>query len=227
VLTPKATTKEIHMTLRVRPAAQYDVPAAAAVLADAFSDYPWTRWTVDADAHDERLRDLHRLFLSAIAVPFGRADLGQVGDELVSVAVWTPSTAVPDDVWAQVAPAAARLAGNRAVAAAEAEEALAVHRIGEPHVTLSSVGVLGPHQGRGIGAATLTAGLEDADRKGLPVHLETSAEPNVRFYRRLGFSVTGVVDLRSEGPRIWLMRREPSATATGGATMEPRDEPAR
>ncbi|OMQ16247.1 hypothetical protein A7K94_0203850 [Modestobacter sp. VKM Ac-2676] len=215
------------MTLRIRPAAQDDVAAAAAVLADAFADYPWTRWTVDADAHDERLRDLHRLFLSAVAVPFGRVDLGEVGDELVSVTVWMPGTEVPDDVWAQVTPAAVELAGDRAAAAAEAEAAIAVHRTGEPHVALSSMGVLREHQGRGIGAATLTAGLEVADREGLPVHLETSAEANVRFYRRLGFTVTGDVALTGGGPRTWLMRREPRAITTGRAATEAGETPAR
>ncbi len=39
------------MTLHVRAAALDDVPAAAEALADAFADYPWTRWTVDADGH--------------------------------------------------------------------------------------------------------------------------------------------------------------------------------
>jgi hypothetical protein len=41
------------------------------------------------------------------------------------------------------------------------------------------------------------------------VWLETSAEPNVRFYRRLGFAVTDVVDLPRGGPRTWSMLREP------------------
>lgn len=199
------------MTLRVRPAAQHDVPVVADVLADAFSDYPWTRWTVDADAHDQRLRELHRLFLSAIAVPFGRVDLGEAGGDVVSVAVWMRSGSVPDEAWEPVAAAATELAGDRAAAAAEAEAALAVHRTSEPHVVLSSLGVLPHRQGSGIGSATLAAGLENADGHGLPVLLETSAEPNVRFYRRLGFSVTGIVDLPGGGPRTWLMRRGPGA----------------
>ena len=57
--------------------------------------------------------------------------------------------------------------------------------------------------------------------------LETSAEPNVRFYRRLGFAVIDVVDLPRGGPRTWLMRREPgtavadrTATAKAGRRAE-------
>jgi GNAT superfamily N-acetyltransferase len=205
------------MTLHVRPAAPEDVPAVARVLADAFTDYAWTRWTVDTDRHGERLKALHHLFLSEVALPFGWVDLGETGEEILSVAVWMPSTAPPDDAWTRVGPAAAELAGNRAAAAAAAEAALAGRRPADPHVTLASLGVLSHQQGRGVGAATLAPGIARADREGLPVHLETSAEPNVRFYRRLGFAVTDVVDLPDGGPRTWLMRREPGAAAPGPA----------
>ncbi len=51
------------MTLQVRAAVHDDVPVAAAVLADAFPDHPWTRWTVDADDHTRRLTELFRLDL--------------------------------------------------------------------------------------------------------------------------------------------------------------------
>ncbi|MGY1722193.1 GNAT family N-acetyltransferase [Blastococcus sp. SYSU DS0533] len=206
------------MTLHVRPATPEDVPAAAEVLADAFSDYPWTRWTVDADRHRERLSALHRLYLSAIAVPFGHVDLGEAGEELVGVAVWMPGTEVPDDVAARVGAAAAELAGERAAAAEEAEAALAGRRRPDTHVTLASLGVLPRRQGRGVGAATLTPGLARADRAGLPVHLDTSAQSNVRFYERLGFAVTDVVDLPDGGPRTWLMRREAVAATVDRRT---------
>ena len=127
------------MTVLVRPATPDDVPAAADVLADAFADYPWTRWTVDADDHGERLRALHRLYLSAVALPFGPVDVGETPERLVSVAVWVPSTAVPEDVWTRVGPAAAELAGDRATAGHEAEATLAGHRLEEPHVALAGL----------------------------------------------------------------------------------------
>jgi GNAT superfamily N-acetyltransferase len=202
------------MTRHVRAAALDDVPAAAEVLADAFTDYPWTRWTVDADGHGERLRALHHLYLSAVGVPFGCVDVAQAGHELVGVGVWVPSTGIPDEVWAHVGPAAAELAGNRAAAAAEAEVRLAERRPREPHLTLASLGVARHRHGQGFGAALLAAGLQRADQGGLPVWLETSAEPNVRLYRRLGFAVVDVVDLPGDGPRTWLMLREPARTGT-------------
>ena len=126
---------------------------------------------------------------------------------------WVPSTGVADEVWAHVGPAAAELAGHRAAAAAEAEEWLAGRRPSEPHLTLASLGVVSHGQGQGFGAALLAPGLNRADRDELPVWLETSAEPNVRFYRHLGFVVIDVVDLPRGGRRTWLMLREPGTTA--------------
>jgi ribosomal protein S18 acetylase RimI-like enzyme len=198
---------EERMTLHVRPAGPDDVPAAADVLTDAFTDYPWTRWTVDADDHARRLCRLFRLDLDAVALPYGHVDIGTTPEGPATVAVWLPSAAVPEHVWAEIGSATAELAGSRTAAAAAAEAVLASHRPTEEHVLLASVGVARHQQGRGLGTAAVAPGLDRADREGLPVHLETSAESNLRFYRRLGFTVTGVVDLPDGGPRTWLMRR--------------------
>ena len=200
-----------RMTPDVRLAAPDDVPAAAGVLADAFADYPWTRWTVDADAHRERLTRLFRLDLGAVALPYGHVDLGVTPRGPAAVAVWLPGAGVPGHVWTEIASATAELAGRRAAAAAAADAVLAPHRPTEDHVLLASLGVARHQQGRGLGTAVLVPGLERADRDGLPVHLETSAESNVPFYRRLGFTVTDVVDLPDGGPRTWLVRREPTS----------------
>jgi GNAT superfamily N-acetyltransferase len=198
------------MSVHLRPATPDDIPGAAALLAEAFADYPWTRWTVDADRHAQRLTGLFRLDLTAVALPYGHVDLATTSDGPAAVAVWLPGTGVPARVWTEISPAATELAGARGSAASAAEAVLAPHRPAEEHLLLASLGVAPPHQGRGLGAAVLAAGLCRADRQGLPVHLETSAARNVRFYQRLGFTVTGVVDLPGGGPRTWLMRRPPA-----------------
>ena len=59
-----------------------------AVLAGAFTDYPWTRWTVEGHRHGERVEGLQRLSMDRTAVPSGRlrSPAMAVGD-MLSVAV--------------------------------------------------------------------------------------------------------------------------------------------
>lgn len=193
--------------VQVRTAVEADVEAAAEVLTAGFLDYPWTAWTVDREDREQRLRALHRLYLSRVGVPFGHVDLGVVDSEVAAVAVWLRASDVPAEVWADIAPAAVELAGARAAAAAAADAALAPYRPSDEHLLLASVAVAPERQGTGLGTRTLAPGLERADLEQLPVHLETSSERNVRFYGRLGFGVVEAVELPGGGPRTWLMRR--------------------
>lgn len=199
--------------MRVRPATVTDIPAVTEVLTDAFADYAWTRWTVAADDHQERLRALHETYLSLIALPFGRVDvLTDESDERPqAVAAWIDTALVPDAAWTRVGAVVGDLAGDRASAARAAEAVLAVGRPQRPHVTLATVGVAPQRQGHGHGTAVLTVGLRRTDSDGVPTYVETSAEANVRLYQRLGFAVSSVVDPPGGGPRTWQMWREPGA----------------
>ncbi|MFD9903368.1 GNAT family N-acetyltransferase [Streptomyces sp. NPDC059063] len=192
----------------VRPATEQDVPGAVRTLARAFADYPFTRHVVAADGHDERVRRFQELFLTRVGLPYGRT---WVTDDARAVAVWTTPERDPAPGFAEVGPLIDELAGDRAPAFAAAERALEPHRPGEPVWFLATVGVDPDAQGQGLGGAVLAAGLEAADRAGHPAFLETSSERNVRFYERVGFTVTAEVELPDDGPRTWCMRREPRA----------------
>ncbi len=63
------------------------------------------------------------------------------------------------------------------------------------------------------GSGVLRPVLEEADRLGSAAVLETSAEANLPFYRRLGFEVAGETDVPSGGPHVWAMRRPPRRPA--------------
>lgn len=195
----------------IRRATPDDVPAAARVLARAFADYPWTRWSVAADGHAARLVALHTTYLTELGIPYGRVDVAADDDAITAAAVWMPSdAAIPDHVLARVGQAVARYSGDRADVTARAEPLLAAHRPTGAHLTLATVGVDPAAQGHGAGSALLAAGLRAADRRAVPAYLETSAEANVGLYRRHGFEVTAVVDL-PDGPRTWCMLRAPRA----------------
>ncbi|MFD9883462.1 GNAT family N-acetyltransferase [Streptomyces alboflavus] len=194
----------------VRPATERDVPGAVRTLARAFADYAFTRHVVAADGHEERVRRFQELFLTRVGLRYGRT---WVTDDARAVAVWTTPEQDPSPGFTEVGPLIEELAGDRASAFAAAQRALDPHRPREPVWFLATVGVAPDAQGQGLGGVVVGAGLEAADRAGHPAFLETSSERNVRFYERLGFTVTAEVELPDDGPRTWCMRRQPRKQA--------------
>jgi GNAT superfamily N-acetyltransferase len=204
-----------HQT-RVWRATTSDVLAAAGVLTEAFANYPWTRFTVAADNHLERIQALHRLLLERVALPYGTVHLATVGYDRAepdAVAVWLPpEPAVPEAEWTHLAGLTAELLGDRATAAADADAASAGLRPATPHWLLAAVGVRPGKQGRGLGRAVLAPTLHRADTQHAHAYLETSTAANVGFYTGLGFTVSGEVDLADGRLHVWAMLRQPQGT---------------
>ncbi|MEU4203608.1 GNAT family N-acetyltransferase [Streptomyces sp. NPDC039022] len=193
----------------VRPATRDDLPRALRTLQRAFADYPFTRHTIAADDHLARLHRFNELFVSRIGLDHGKVWVADDGD---AVAVWTtPETANAGNVFAEIGPQFAEIAGDRADVSAQAEAAMGPHRPTEPVWFLGSVGVDPGRQGQGLGGAVIRPGLEAAEQAGVPAFLETSDERNVRFYERLGFEVTADYPLPGGGPHTWAMTRKPGA----------------
>lgn len=192
----------------VRPGTREDVPRAVRTLGRAFADYAFTRHVIAADDHRRRVERFQELFIDRIGLDHGSVWVAGDGD---AVAVWTtPRTADAGDVFAELGPRFAELAGDRFPAYQEAEAAMAPHRPKEPAWFLGSVGVDPGRQGRGLGAAVIRPGLDAADREAVPAFLETSEARNVAFYEKLGFEVTAEYVLPGDGPRTWSMTRRPS-----------------
>lgn len=78
----------------------------------------------------------------------------------------------------------------------------------EPHWYLAVLGTDPSHQGRGVGTALVRPVLDRCDAEGLGAYLESSKPANVPYYERLGFRVTGEVDMPG-GPPVWPMWRDP------------------
>lgn len=74
----------------------------------------------------------------------------------------------------------------------------------EPFCYLWFIGVVSTVQQKGIGSTLLRELLDQCDRDGLPVYLETSVERNVPWYQRLGFTVYHKLDL---GYTLYCMKR--------------------
>jgi ribosomal protein S18 acetylase RimI-like enzyme len=211
-MTDESRTPDVLDGYRVRKIVPRDVKAAAAVLAVAFSDYPWAAWTVDSSQHEIRLEALYRAVLEHLVVPFGAAWVCEhhttSGTCVVGVAGWlTPLSNPPARVWTCVEPIEREWRGDRWEQHLRAEEQLDLVRPHGRHWLLGTVGVHPQHRGRGIGRQLLRPGLETAAACGEEVRLETSTATNVAFYQGLGFIVTETVEIRGGGPKVWLMQR--------------------
>ena len=191
-----------------------EVPAAE-VLAAAFSEprYPWTSFTISADRHQERLKEIFELDLRLLAVPYGTVTAAVLDGSVVGVAVVISSQQdVPAEVWTVLSTRGDEIAGDRSAASKQVEALLEPYRPTDPHLLLATMGVHPRHRGRGVGSLLLQSVVRSASRQGLPVCLETSSPPNVAMYRRYGFEVTAEVRL-SVGPPVWFMRAEPATTS--------------
>lgn len=87
------------------------------------------------------------------------------------------------------------------------------------------LGVKKAHQGKGLGGLLLRALIEDCERRGLPLYLETETEENVRLYERFGFELIRRIDLARLQLPMWEMIRDPQGhpaepVAVGSRTQE-------
>lgn len=106
--------------------------------------------------------------------------------------------------WALVAGPAPLLRGLRD------DRAMRAGHVTHPHTYLWFLGVAPARHGRGVGRALMAELHAESDRAAVPTYLETGTEPNLRFYRRLGYEPLGEIAMPS-GARLWRMERQPGA----------------
>lgn len=187
-------------TTGVTPLSPDGTAAAAAVLADAFFDYPVMRHVIDAgEAYGDHLRTLIEFFVRA-RVWRDEPVLGiHKGGEPVAVALVTlpgeqrsPTALLEhrEAVWSTLGDAARHRyeAFGRGCATVSYPE---------PNLHLSMIGVRRSHAGRGLGRRLMDAVHELArhHRGARGVSLTTEVEANVAFYRHFGYRVAGRVEI--------------------------------
>lgn len=172
----------VPSSLQVRRATIEDLDEIAHVLVDAFSDYPWTRWTVDAGEHPARIEGLQRLALQHVGFPHGQVWIAHTATAIESAAIWTDSRRPDRHAWTDSAAAEQRaLGGDRHHASQAAHEVTRQLQPDTPHLYLDVVGTRAASQKLGLGTAVLAPGLATADQEQIHAYLETSSEANLGF----------------------------------------------
>jgi len=189
-----------------RPASAVDRERLAQVLTRAFHDDPLVCWVFDRQA--QRERSLVRFFRWWVGRLIDQ-DVTWTTDDAAGAAVW----ALPGQ-WRSSPVQELRLAASVATGVRHPVSAIrGITRVENkhpkgPHMYLAMLGVDPSQQGRGLGSALITPGLEMCDEERWPAYLETAKERNVDFYGRLGFEVVDRFNLPRDGPPMWRMWRE-------------------
>jgi GNAT superfamily N-acetyltransferase len=193
----------------VRKVTAVDVPGLAATLGRAFQDDPVMSWLLPDQSR--RARKAARWFQLQMERFVLKHDQCYTTADLEGGAIWAPPgkwlVSVGDQ--ARVLPQLVSIFGRRIPAGFRAFNFIEKRHPKAPHYYLAVLGTEPARQGKGIGSALMRPVLEICDREGVPAYLESSKERNVPLYRRHGFEVTEELDLPGQGPRVWLMWREP------------------
>jgi ribosomal protein S18 acetylase RimI-like enzyme len=194
---------------------------AADLAARAFHADPLFQWLFpEASVYAAQVRDVMHALL-AVRVGFGSAYVAG-GEPMRGVLAveWPGRVASTLETLRWLGPAllkmAARTLGTRDLGMqfSRGESGLnvlgALHeqRPKAPHLYITVLSVEPTLQRTGIGGMLLRQALFEADRQGVPAHLETAKPANVDYYRRFGFEV--LQDMTRDGcPPVYVMQRAP------------------
>jgi ribosomal protein S18 acetylase RimI-like enzyme len=196
------------MIEKIRKAILTDVDSLVLSLARSFNDDPIVNWFVRQD--DNRslgFNELFRTCLCSLSLPHGEV---LTTDHCLGGALWYPPGKSKIGFTKQLSllPSLIRIASFRGLKRIiKVIDAMDKVHPTERHYYLQFIGVDPDHQGKGFGNALMQPVLESCDREGCGAYLENTTEPNRFFYERLGFAVTGEIDLGQGAPPLWQMWR--------------------
>lgn len=189
----------------IRDATVADRDAVVVTLSRAFADDPAMSYIFPDPA--VRARSLPRLFDLFFATDARGWRL--VTDAADAVTLWRPPGEAHDRPMAMIRHLLPLLVtfGTALPRALRVGDAIAARFPAHSFHYLHVAGVEPAQQGRGLGGATIRAGLARCDDTGIPAFLETATERNLGLYGALGFRVTAEWSVPGGGPRFWSMER--------------------
>jgi ribosomal protein S18 acetylase RimI-like enzyme len=198
------------MPTPIRLATKADNAAISRTLAKSFADDPVKLFLCGGA---QLPTDQAMSFFSAfqkIQLPHGHV---YTTPAFEAAAIWAPpgEWRIPARAVVRHTPTFLKLYGKRFLPNLSVLKDLEKRHPTEPHYYLEFIGTDPAHQGKGWGTKLMQPMIERADVDGVGMYLESSKESNVPFYSRFGFEVREVMQHRRNGPKQWLMWRDPVA----------------
>lgn len=196
-----------------------DTDPIARAIAAAFQDDPLIAWFFP-----ERSQRVARTFYTFRMVARYTQQVGLItpltvadptaGDTTAGAALWLDSDQLHPSLLTELRLGGfdmLRQQGMRAVWRQMQAHAqmLAIHErlLATSHQYLFVLGIAPAFQGRGLATGLVTAGIEQAEAKGVPCYLDTNNPNNVGLYQRFGFEVVHYGQLRGCSVEHWAMIR--------------------
>ena len=188
------------------------VDIAGKTIGKAFAEDAVLNYLVRQD--EQRLAAIDALCLANTrwAARVGRVHLAGQGEAAL---LWLPADAPRQTMlsWLPLVPTAWRAAGGlgRVLRGARLAHLLEGKHPSRPHCYGWMLGVLPSARGQGLGGKLIRLFTRACDEQGLPAHIECSNPSLLPLYEKNGFHITEEVKAEGgQGPRLWLMAREPS-----------------
>jgi ribosomal protein S18 acetylase RimI-like enzyme len=194
-----------------------DILKASVVLADAFQHDPvWTKFFKSEATIDQR----GVLFESPIKYCLKYGEVYAPSEHLEGIALWLPGDFADMTIWRMIQ-SGAIVSGMKAMKACTElarkqgrilgplQADRKAHMKGRAYIYLMVLGVASEFQGQGFGGKLLRALIEESERAGIPIYVETETEKNVGMYESFGFRLLDQITLPIINLSQWEMVREP------------------
>jgi len=187
---------------------------ASKVLADAFQRDPlWNRICARGPDLEKKLR---AIFEVPVRHCLQYGDVYAPSEDLEGVIGWVPGKYADMNAWRMVRSGSMGSAMRIGLNAVKkigpvfkpVDKDRHKHMAGHSFLYLSIVGVATELQGKGFGKKLLDAAIEESDRKGLHLYLETETEENVSMYQHFEFRLLKKITLPVVDLPMWEMVRE-------------------
>jgi GNAT superfamily N-acetyltransferase len=193
-----------------------DIAQAAQVLADAFQHDPLWNKICEGES------DLNKRFQAIFEVPvrqcFKYGEVYAPSEALEGIIGWVPEEYADMTPWRIIRSGAMGAAMRMGMNVSKKMGAIfkpitqdrKEHMAGYNYLYLLIVGVTTKLQGKGFGRKLIYTAIEESEREGLELYLETETEENVAMYEHFGFRLLKKITLPIVELPMWEMARKPT-----------------